>query len=61
MAKLTGKIALVTGAATGIGEASSRLLAQEGARVILPDIYPNDDLARQSMNEVSILITRREG
>ncbi len=32
---LTGKIALVTGASRGIGEASARLLAQHGAHVIV--------------------------
>jgi len=32
---LTGKIALVTGASRGIGEATSRLLARHGAHVIL--------------------------
>lgn len=31
------KVALVTGAATGIGEAIARLLAQEGARVVVLD------------------------
>ena len=34
---LSEKVALVTGAATGIGEAIARLLAQEGARVFLLD------------------------
>ena len=36
--RLQGKIALITGAASGIGEASSRIMAQEGAHVIVTDI-----------------------
>jgi NAD(P)-dependent dehydrogenase (short-subunit alcohol dehydrogenase family) len=36
--KLTGKVALVTGAASGIGLATSELFAREGATVILSDI-----------------------
>ncbi|WGR97156.1 SDR family oxidoreductase [Bradyrhizobium sp. ISRA443] len=35
MARLDGKTALVTGAATGIGRAAALLLAQNGARVVL--------------------------
>lgn len=38
MSRVTGKIALVTGAASGLGAASARLLAREGAAVILADI-----------------------
>ena len=33
--RLTGKVAIVTGATSGIGEATARLFAAEGARVIL--------------------------
>ncbi|MGE0669195.1 MAG: SDR family NAD(P)-dependent oxidoreductase [Sphingomonadales bacterium] len=35
---LEGKTAIVTGAASGIGEASARLLAEEGAKVLAVDL-----------------------
>ncbi|MEM1114388.1 MAG: SDR family oxidoreductase [Pseudomonadota bacterium] len=38
MAGVTGKIALITGGASGLGAASGRMLAGEGATVILADI-----------------------
>jgi NAD(P)-dependent dehydrogenase (short-subunit alcohol dehydrogenase family) len=38
VAKLDGKVAVITGAADGIGEASTRLFVQEGARVVMADI-----------------------
>ncbi len=36
--RVEGKIALVTGGAQGLGEAASRMLAREGARVAITDI-----------------------
>jgi 3alpha(or 20beta)-hydroxysteroid dehydrogenase len=40
--RLSGAVAIVTGAARGQGEAEARLFAQEGAQVVLGDIL--DDL-----------------
>src|SRR5947207_5223921 len=38
MPALDGKVAIVTGAATGIGRATARLFAQAGARLVLADV-----------------------
>src|SRR5438034_10257695 len=36
--RLKGKIAIVTGAGSGLGKATAELFAQEGARVVVTDI-----------------------
>ena len=35
---LDGKIAIITGAASGIGEATARRVAAEGARTVVADL-----------------------
>jgi NAD(P)-dependent dehydrogenase (short-subunit alcohol dehydrogenase family) len=40
--KLAGKVALVTGAASGIGLATAQLFAREGASVVVSDIQDTD-------------------
>jgi 3(or 17)beta-hydroxysteroid dehydrogenase len=45
MGRVKGKVALVTGAARGIGEACARLLAKEGAQVMLGDLDHADGSA----------------
>jgi NAD(P)-dependent dehydrogenase (short-subunit alcohol dehydrogenase family) len=36
--RVAGKIALITGGAQGLGEAAARMLAREGARVVVTDV-----------------------
>lgn len=47
MTELAGRVALVTGASRGIGEASARALAALGARVIVTDLAAPEALAEE--------------
>ncbi|AIM37221.1 3-alpha-hydroxysteroid dehydrogenase [Sphingobacterium sp. ML3W] len=50
MKKLEGKIALITGAARGMGESHARVFIEEGAKVILTDV--NEEVGRALANEL---------
>jgi NAD(P)-dependent dehydrogenase (short-subunit alcohol dehydrogenase family) len=56
MGRVDNKVALVTGAAQGLGAATARLLAREGARVVLTDV--NLGGAEQQAQEIN---ARRPG
>jgi 3alpha(or 20beta)-hydroxysteroid dehydrogenase len=55
MARLAGKVAIVTGGARGMGEATVRLLVEEGAKVLIADVLdsPGQLLAEELGSSVS--------
>ena len=50
MGRLDGKVALITGAAGGMGLAASRLFVEEGARVVMTDVA--EDAGRGAAQEL---------
>jgi len=48
--RLQGKVAVITGAASGIGRASALMFADEGAKVVVSDI--NDSLGRETVDAI---------
>ena len=55
MSKLAGKVAVITGGASGIGKAAVRLFVEEGSRVIIADI--EDDQGTQLADELGAPVT----
>ena len=51
MGRLDGKVCVITGAGSGIGRASARLFAREGARVVVSDI--DLEAARATVDEIT--------
>lgn len=50
MTRLTGKVAIITGAASGIGKAGARLFVAEGAKVVMTDIQDGTTAAAELGN-----------
>lgn len=49
---LSGQVAIVTGAAQGIGLATAKLLAQAGAQVVIDDLLP-EETAAAALDEIA--------
>lgn len=54
MSRLTGKVAIITGAASGQGEACARLFAQEGANVVVTDIQTKGQALAEEIGDNAI-------
>ena len=50
MGRLDGKVALITGAASGMGKVAATLFASEGARVVVADV--TDDAGQATSEEI---------
>lgn len=50
MKRLSGKVALISGAASGLGEAQAMLFAREGAKIVLADIQ--DELGQHVASQI---------
>ena len=40
--RLAGKVAIISGAASGMGAATARMFAREGAKVVIADVLENE-------------------
>ena len=58
MGRVEGKVAIVTGAASGLGAADARMLAREGARVVLTDV--NEAAGSVLAKELDALFVRQD-
>lgn len=56
MQDLTGKVAVITGASSGIGKARARLLAEEGASVVLAARKERMDALVEELGENAIAV-----
>ena len=65
MGRLSGKKAIVTGAASGIGRASARIFAREGARVVAVDMVEEGLAATVAMiteaGDIATVVTADAG
>ena len=59
MARLTGKVAIITGGGGGIGRAAARIFTAEGAQVLLVDL--NEAALQEAVQKLSETAERQKG
>ncbi|HEX7856142.1 MAG TPA: SDR family NAD(P)-dependent oxidoreductase [Sphingobium sp.] len=52
--RLENKIAVITGAGSGMGKAMAELFAKEGAKLVLADISGNQDAVAASLGDIAV-------
>jgi 3alpha(or 20beta)-hydroxysteroid dehydrogenase len=55
--RLEGKVALITGAARGMGATTARAFVREGAKVVLADVLPEVKEVAQELGDVALAVT----
>src|SRR5690606_23801198 len=56
MAELDGKVALITGAGSGMGRASAEVFVREGARVVAVDISGREEETAEALGDAVIAV-----
>jgi 3alpha(or 20beta)-hydroxysteroid dehydrogenase len=51
--RLAGKVAIISGAASGMGAATARMFAREGAKVVIADVLEHE--GRQVADAVEVI------
>jgi 3alpha(or 20beta)-hydroxysteroid dehydrogenase len=54
--RLAGKVAIITGAARGQGEAEARLFVEQGARVVLGDVLDEVEAVAKSLGDAAVAL-----
>jgi 3alpha(or 20beta)-hydroxysteroid dehydrogenase len=55
--RLEGKVAIITGAARGMGATTARAFVREGAKVVLADVLPEVKEVAQELGDVALAVT----
>ena len=56
MDRLSGKVAIVTGAAGGQGEAEARLFVSQGAKVVITDVQPQGGRVAAELGDAAVFL-----